>query len=299
MRTRPVRAWTAALLGLVVALIGGSGVANAEPTPSQPARVTCVTCVPLTDQIQAHVWDASLDPVSGVGVRTARDGGGSPARIYLPASRANGLVLTVTAGTATARAVSATGMVVRDVATLTPGASHTVSGLAAGEALFVASPAAAGFTMAADPADPPGPDCTNPLTCDPVDSILTSWKCNIPACTGDDWGGQVIAWPSWAAYSDNARTGDNSRTTFEMDTGEKLYPYAGPWIDGCKITATYEHILIIEWKRGTDVWRPTYLAPGQSHVISLQGDEDNVLIESPDNWVQFGAKIENCTPQPI
>jgi hypothetical protein len=145
----------------------------------------------------------------------------------------------------------------------------------------------------------PGPPaCTDPLTCDVVTSIRARWRCDTPGCTLGDWIGGVIAWPEWSAYESNARTGSQSRTVY-ADTGEMLYPYMGAWADGCTIEAVFDTVLIIEWERGTNIWRATYLSPGQSHTIDLVSPEDNVLLETPDTPTTFGVRITNCTPQVI
>lgn len=144
----------------------------------------------------------------------------------------------------------------------------------------------------------PATSCTDPLTCNPVVSVPARWRCNVPECTGYDWIGSVIAWPSWAAYEDNIRTGSNSRTIYTPE-GVKLYPYMGSWADGCRVTAVSGIVLIIEWERGTDIWRETYLGPGQSHTIDLIYPEDGVLLESPNDASIFSVSLTNCTPQNI
>ena len=142
-------------------------------------------------------------------------------------------------------------------------------------------------------------ECTNPLTCNPVAAIPASWRCNSPDCSGPDWPGAVISWPSWSAYQNNARTGNNARIVFSMHGGEPLYPYMGSWADGCQVTVVSGHVLIIEWQRGTDVWRATSLTAGQSHTIDLISPEDNAMIESPDGFIDFKVSLANCTPQNI
>jgi glucose/arabinose dehydrogenase/fibronectin type 3 domain-containing protein len=124
------------------------------------------------------------------------------------------------------------------------------------------------------------------------------WKCNLPGCDAGDWIAAVIDWPSWSAYSTNARSGTNSRTVYSQ-TGALLYPYMGPWANGCRVTTVSGITLIIEWQRGTDIWRETVLYPGQTHTISLSGVENNAMIETPDGITSFSARISNCNPQPI
>lgn len=142
------------------------------------------------------------------------------------------------------------------------------------------------------------PTCTDPLSCDPVTSVQAHWVCDTPGCTADPWIGTVINWPSWAAYNNNAGSGEYSRTTY-TPAGETLYPYMGSWADGCQVTAVSGIVLIIEWQRGSGVWRSTYLSPGESHTIDLIAPEDNVLLESPDTPDYFSVSLSNCTPQNI
>ncbi|WP_162942258.1 hypothetical protein [Desertimonas flava] len=108
----------------------------------------------------------------------------------------------------------------------------------------------------------------------------------------------MIAWPSWSAYSDNGRNGNDARIVYSLD-GEQLFPYMGAWANGCVVTAVFDYVLVIEWQRGTNDWRSTYLAPGESHTISLIEPEDNALIETPDSPTTFGIRLENCDPQPL
>ena len=70
------------------------------------------------------------------------------------------------------------------------------------------------------------------------------------------------------------------------------------WADGCHVTAVTGTVLIVEWQRGTDEWRETLLAQGETHVIDLVGAEDNALIESPDNGSPFTVRLNNCDPNP-
>jgi hypothetical protein len=73
----------------------------------------------------------------------------------------------------------------------------------------------------------------------------------------------------------------------------------GAWAQGCEVTGESGTVLIIEWQRGTDVWRETWLQPGQSHVIDLVPPEDGAMIETYDGSPGFSASLRNCTPQPI
>ncbi|MCB0184757.1 MAG: hypothetical protein KDE31_10850, partial [Caldilineaceae bacterium] len=90
----------------------------------------------------------------------------------------------------------------------------------------------------------------------------------------------------------------NSRTVYSVD-GEILYPYMGAWADGCQITVVSGTALIIEWKRGTDVWRQTPLSPGETYTISLAAPEDGAMIETFDYYPTFSVVLENCTPEEL
>jgi len=127
---------------------------------------------------------------------------------------------------------------------------------------------------------------------------LAFWRCNSSDCSGDDWTGAVINWPSWAAYPSNARAGVASRSVFSA-AGEPLYPYMGAWADGCEVTATEGTVLIIEWLRGGESWRETLMKPGDTHVIHLISPEDGAMIETVEAGGVFGVSLRNCTPRPL
>jgi hypothetical protein len=80
--------------------------------------------------------------------------------------------------------------------------------------------------------------------------------------------------------------------------GELLYPYMGPWAEGCRITVVSGMALIVEWERGTNGWRETILSPGQTHVIRLRAPENGALIEGYPT-PGFSVSIDDCTPQPV
>jgi hypothetical protein len=73
----------------------------------------------------------------------------------------------------------------------------------------------------------------------------------------------------------------------------------GAWAQGCRVTAVSGTVLVIEWQRGTDSWRETWLGAGQSHVIDLVSPEDGAMIETYEGSPGFSAALGNCTPQPI
>jgi len=274
----------------------------------------------LTDQ--ALVWPEAL------GATNSRLGYTTSAGIYLPANTATGLRITITSGSATIYAGQPNAGSHYPLAALATGQSHVLTGLAPGEVVSVQSSAefayeftwqsaATATPTATDPTLTPTTEtstptavpteatptativaCTDPSACNPVSSIDAHWRCNIPNCAAPDWVGSVINWPSWAAYASNARSGSNSRTVYSID-GEILYPYMGAWADGCQITVVSGTALIIEWKRGTDVWRQTPLSPGETYTISLTAPEDGAMIETFDYYPPFSVVLENCTPEEV
>lgn len=270
-----------------------------DPPPSDPAIAS-----------QTATWTCTGDPcpwgdtTTGLAVVWPDDAGAidtrlgytvSPA-IYLPAARANGAHLEVDTGSADAYAGRPDDDAHRWLGTISSGQPLDVTGLADGEVLSVQSDAP--FTYRAqlgNPDDPPPP----PPTGDAIQAIAALWDCDIPECTGDPWTGAVINWPAWAAYQNNARAADQSRSVFAAGDGTPLYPYMGAWADGCEVTAVTGPVLIIEWQRGTDVWRETPLASGQSHTIHLVPPEDSAMIETYDDVSSFSVTLNNCTPEPV
>jgi len=215
----------------------------------------------------------------------------SPA-IYLPASRANGTAIAIVTGQVGVYAGRPHDSVHRQIASLSAGQSFEVSGLSSGEVLSVQSDAPFSYRVQlCDPTDPTTGE-------DVVHAIAASWVCNIPACSGDPWTGAVINWPDWAAYPDNARAGFQSRSVFASDN-TPLFPYMGRWAEGCEVTDVSGPVLIIEWQRGTDVWRETLLQPGQSHTIHLVPPEDGAMIETLDAVSSFSVSLKHCTPQAL
>ena len=194
---------------------------------------------------QAIAWPAEMGPVTNRLGYTASSG------IYLPANAASGMTISIVSGTATVYAGLPNDASHRTLATLTSGQSYLVTGLAAGEVvsaqngqtaftytLTTPPPATATPTSAtptaASATSTPVP-CIDPTTCNPVSSVPAFWRCNIPGCTDADWVGSVIAWPSWSAFEDNNRTGNQSRTVYSAQ-GDKVYAYMGSWANGCQVT---------------------------------------------------------------
>lgn len=236
---------------------------------------------------QALVWPQTMNPVDARFGYTVSDG------IYLPAAAANGITVRIDSGTATLYAGPPQGSH-SAITTLSAGQSYVVGGLHEGDVLSVQSESS--FTHAIVPADHTDPG-EHPVE-GAVKSVRAYWRCNTPNCNSADWVSEVIAWPSWAAYSSNNRSGDSSRTVYSS-AGDVLHPYMGSWAHGCEVKAESGMVLIIEWERGTDTWRETWLNAGDTHTINLQAPEDGAMIETYDFGPSFSVSLNNCTPQPL
>lgn len=206
--------------------------------------------------------------------------------IYLPRAYADGATISVLSGTATLRAGIGNSPSFRTLASLSAGESYTVSGLSTGEVISVTSDNSFSYATSL-PASPPQP------VGDSYSSVPTYWRCTTVDCSGADWEAHSVAWPDWAAYSSNDRTGDSRRTTFGSDGG-LIYPYMGTWSNGCEVSVVSGIAVIIEWERGTDVWTTTPIGPGETYIINLTDPQDGSLFES---WGPFTVALNNCTPQ--
>ncbi|HNB50579.1 MAG TPA: hypothetical protein PK530_01480 [Anaerolineales bacterium] len=162
-----------------------------------------------------------------------------------------------------------------------------------------------GGNISAPPTPTPTPaPCYDPESCSPVTAYSAQWECDLPtpgACNGiNPWHGAVISWPSWSAYPNNARAADQSRTVYSYNGHNMLYPYMGPWANGCQVYVNYGTVVIIEWERGTNTWVETQLEAGQSHTITLVPPQNNAMIEGPNEvTTEFRVTLSNCTPQDI
>lgn len=211
--------------------------------------------------------------------------------VYLPAELANGMSITITSGSAVLL-VGTRQRTDDTLQALDAGETYVVTGLEPGEVLSVESAVPFSYSIL-----PFGAQIVIPEGA--VGSVPTFWYCNTPGCYGAPWTSQVIDWPEWAAYSSNGRsTPLNSRTTYDS-SGELLHPYMGAWADGCIVTAEVGLVLIIEWERGQEVWRETWLDPGETHVIDLVGPENGAMIETYEGGGPFAVTLQNCEPQPI
>ena len=265
---------------------------DAAPIASQTVTLTCLgdPC-PWGDSAstEALVWPASEGTVN------TQLGYFVSAGIYLPGVRANGTDISIETGEATVYWGFPDEDSLHWLATLGAGDAFHVDGIPDDSVLSVQADSPFTYRIALPPSSDPGPGGP-PVT--PIPSTQAFWRCNLPGCAYPDWTGAVIGWPSWAAYQTNARSNDQSRSVFSGD-GTPLYPYMGSWAQGCEITAESGVVQIIEWQRGTDVWRETWLYPRQSHVIDLVSPEDGAMIETYDGSPGFSVSLRNCTPQPI
>jgi hypothetical protein len=265
---------------------------DAAPLASQAVTFLCLgdPC-PWGDSVstEALVWPASEGTVN------TQLGYLVSAGIYLPGVRANGTDISIDTGKADVYWGFPDEEFLHWLGTLEAGDTFHVDGIPDDSVLSVQADLPFTYRIALPPSSGPGPGGPPPAA---IPSIQAFWRCNLAGCTFPDWTGAVINWPSWAAYQSNARSGDQSRSVFSAD-GTPLYPYMGSWAQGCEITAESGVVQIIEWQRGTDVWRETWLYPRQSHVIDLVSPEDGAMIETYDGSPGFSVSLRNCTPQPI
>lgn len=269
----------------------GGTLPGDAPIASQTVTFVCVgdPC-PSGDSVstEAVVWPASEGTVN------TRLGYLVSAGIYLPGVRANGADISIETGEATVYWGFPDEDSLRELEILEAGDTLHVDGIPDDSVLSVQADAPFTYRIALPPSSDPGPGAP----ADVISSTQAFWRCNLPGCAYPDWTGAVIGWPSWAAYQTNARSGDQSRSVFSA-AGMPLYPYMGPWAQSCEVTAESGVVQIIEWQRGTDVWRATWLYPRQSHVIDLVSPEDGAMIETYDGSPGFSVSLRNCTPQPI
>jgi hypothetical protein len=234
----------------------------------------------VTPGANAVVWPQESMPVTRRVGYTANEG------IYLPSAYANGATVTISSGSAKITAGYSNAEYFRSLASLNTGETYTIGGLRPGEVVLVSHSNNFSFeyTLPPPPAEAVG---------DIYSSVATYWRCTTADCWSGDWVGSTVVWPSWSAYSDNARTGNNLRTTFGEDGG-LIYPYTGAWADGCKFTGVSGIVAIVEWKRGADDWSTSYIGPGDSYTINLFDTQDSVLLEGLGS---FNVAVNNCTPQ--
>jgi len=289
---------------------GGGSVVGSGDVTWTCTGVDCPWGSPLSGT--AAIWPDAVNP------GTARRGYTTSEDIYLPDGYANGAVITVNSGTVSLYAGNPYDASHRLFASLYAGDSYVVGSLATGEVLSAQGSSAFELTVTfGDPAvnggndtapDGPAPGAEPGPDPDPqpdpgpgtvYTSVESNWRCDIPGCDDPDWQASVVDFPSWSAYSSNNRTGFNSRTTY-ADDGRLLYPYMGSWADGCHVTVLSGTVLIIEWERGTDVWRQTLVETGQTYTLNLIGTEDGAMIETmAGRGRDFTVSLANCEPQPL
>jgi hypothetical protein len=256
-------------------------------------------------QNYAIAWPASLQPVA------TRLGYTSSALVYAPAVGANGATLSIATGNAVVYAGKPADATHRTLATLAAGQSYQVTGLFTDDVLSVQSDAGFRYqlklpefrTPPAPPAPPPDARVVvPPRPGEPgvvMRSVRASWRCHkTPGCFSDPWPGAVIAWPEGTAHQGNNRTGNVLRFVYGSD-GKPLYPYMGPWANGCEVTAVSGIVAVVEWKYGAAEWRETKLSPGQSYTIQFKPGEDGAMIESGDAANGFTVSVRSCTPKPV
>jgi hypothetical protein len=286
---------------------GGSGDEDEEGGPDESGPVTGVSAsVNVTLNCTgspcpwgsapsglAIVWDDSME------AGTQRLGYTASAPVFLSHRYANGLSITLVSGSASVYAGSPEMISHRLLGTLVAGQTHVVNGLIAGEVLSVQDSSPFMYSLSvADSSVPIDDDepCTDPVNCQVVYAVPALWRCDTPNCADPDWGpGAVISWPEWSAYENNNRSGSQSRTVYS-DSGEMLYPYMGDWAHGCEVTVVAGTVLVIEWERGTDSWRSTWLTTGHTYTINLTAPEDGALLESDR---LFTITLSNCSPQNV
>lgn len=248
-----------------------------------------------TESGQAVVWPFDREVVP------THMGYTASANVYLFGSRANGANIWIDTGTATVQAGLPGDPFFRTLATVHAGGTFHVSGLGFNEVLSVQSDQSFSYRFTVPPPTPPagGPPVSGG-TGTLMQAIPVLWSCN-PAdeeCFSDPWTGSVIGWPAGTAFQGNARPGNLSRLVFNWN-GTPLFPYMGPWANGCEVTCESGIARVIEWQRGADTWRDTWLYPGESHIIHLVPPENNALLEGYDASPGFSVTVRNCTPQPL
>lgn len=282
-------------------------VALPTPVPSEPQppgplatdsqwvtwSCTASNC-PWGSYVSGHAleWPAEARP------KNIRLGYTTSNSIYLQSDIANGTILRATSGYATLYAGAPAAAAHRVIGTLLPGIDVTVSGLVSGEVLSAQSDTEFSVVITLPPIPPEEPEEPPPGPGQVMTSVPAFWRCNTQSCTEPDWVGAVIDWPAWSGYSNNARQGDMSRTVYSA-AGGLLYPYMGSWANGCRVTALTAPVLIIEWERGTNDWRETWLSPSETHTIHLTSPEDGAMIETNDAYNGFSIEVSGCSPQPL
>jgi hypothetical protein len=310
--------WAAALSMIWLVAHGGCGGPASPPPVAPVAPVAPIPATPTTSVVRdlgeirgtgkpvtwtcvgspcpwgpsaagyAIVWPDAARPVS------TRLGYTVSAGIYLPAARANGAIIYADSATIEIHAGPPGDANHRLLARIGPGHSLHIEGLASREVVSVNGGGEFAYHLTLPPVSEPVRAAGAPPSV--TRSTAALWRCT--GCSGAEWTGAVIGWPAWSAHQSNGRGGDASRSVFSTD-GTPLHPYMGPWAEGCTVTAEAGVVLIIEWKRGAEKWRETWLYPGQSHVIHLVPPENGAMIESYDGSPGFSVSLRNCTPQPL
>ena len=236
---------------------------------------------------QALVWPAIANPTKVKLGYTATQG------VYLPHNYVAGTTITVTSGSATAFVDVPNGSLHNVVTTISAGGTYTFAAITSGQVLSLVGNAGFQYELTLGNFVPSPP----PPAANVIQSTPTEWRCDFANCPGN-WYSHTIPWPSWSSYSDNARAGDKFRRTYGPN-GDVIHPYMGSWAHGCRVTSVSGVVLIIEWQRGSETWRETYLDRNQTYTINLTPPFDGAMIESYDESPGFSVTLENCNPQPL
>jgi hypothetical protein len=265
------------------------------PPPSTPGILSqAVTwqCTGSPCPLGASVSQQSLVWPAAANATQAKLGYTATQAVYLPHNYVAGTTITVKSGTATAFIDAPNSTLHNAITTISAGGTHTFTAISAGQVLSLVGNAEFAYelTMGAYVPNPTPP--TNVILSTP-----TEWRCDFADCPGN-WYSHTIPWPSWSAYSDNARAGEKFRRTYGPN-GEVIHPYMGSWANGCRVTSVSGVVLIIEWQRGSESWRETYLDRNQTYTINLTPPFDGAMIESYDESPGFSVTLENCAPQAV
>ena len=148
--------------------------------------------------------------------------------VYLRALKAMGVTVSVTRGMVTIFAGTIDSPSHRPLATLAAGRSHRITNPHAGEVASVQGDAEFSDAIKTPAAriQPLRLPCAHPTGFVRLSNRLQLLALHTPNCSSPPWVGDVIAWPSWAAYETQWQV----RWLFAngaLVRGEVLHPYMG------------------------------------------------------------------------